>query len=279
MRLLNLTSTSNALKSLGVLLSMSLLAACSSKTDTSREVDTSNYAQLAELTQKNTPEPTTATNQIRIEAIKDTAMQLGAQGGLAWRSAQINKELEAEATHLRNVFNFNALIMENGILPPVLMEGNKTLNQSGPLSIRITDKTYTIEANARFVTAPPTWRDYLITHFKKPDLPNAVLLPKDSKEEDMWREYLAIGWKNGVAQADNIYSENLAKLKRDYEGMILYRKLLAMHMVTPPYIAKTDLGVTGDATHLNIGDKVLRISALPGMNVDSKEWKAYVVEE
>ena len=96
---------------------------------------------------------------------------------------------------------------------------------------------------------------------------------------EIWKEYLDIGWKNGIEQADTIYSENLAKLKRDYEGMILYRKLLAMHMVTPPYVAETDLGVTGDRNHLNIGDKVLRISALPGLNVDSHTWKAFIVEE
>ncbi len=32
--------------------------------------------------------------------------------------------------------------------------------------------------------------------------------------------------------------------------MILYRKLLAMNMVSPPYVSHTDLGVTGDASEI-----------------------------
>jgi defect-in-organelle-trafficking protein DotC len=115
-------------------------------------------------------------------------------------------------------------------------------------------------------------------NFKKPELPNAVLFPKNEEEEKAWKTALADGWEKGIVQADNIYNDNLARLQRDYKGMILYRKLLAMKMVTPPYVAKTDLGVTGDKNNLNIGDKVLRISALPGLETNSKEWKAYVVE-
>lgn len=274
----SLRNNSHIAKIVALVLGLSILAGCSSSKK-KKDIDTTSYSELANLNQTDSPDQGTATTQFRLEAIKDTAMQLGAQGGLAWRSEQINKKVTKQAVHLRNVFNFNALILDNGILPPVLSEGNNTLNLDSPTTIRITDKSYEIVSNARFVTAPPTWRDYIITHFKKPEVPNKVLLPKTKAEKELWEEYLAIGWKNGVEQADTIYSENLAKLKRDYQGMILYRKLLAMHMVTPPYVATTELGVTGDKNHLNIGDKVLRISALPGLNTDSHSWKAFVVEE
>ena len=274
-----LKPTRNAVQLTALILGLFALSACSSSKNKTKKVDTSSYSQLSDLNQKNSPTDGIATTQFRMEALKDTALQVGAQGGLAWRSEKINVDLLKQAKHLRNVFNFNALILDNGILPPVLTQGNNTLNLDSPTTIRITDKSYKIVSNARFDTAPPNWRDYLITHFKKPEVPNKVLLPKTKDEKEIWKEYLDIGWKNGIEQADTIYSENLAKLKRDYEGMILYRKLLAMHMVTPPYVAETDLGVTGDRNHLNIGDKVLRISALPGLNVDSHTWKAFIVEE
>ena len=56
--------------------------------------------------------------------------------------------------------------------------------------------------------------------------------------------------------------------------MILYRKLLAMNIVSPPYVSHTDLGVTGDGHEIHIDDKVLRITALPQLNINSNEWKA-----
>ena len=61
--------------------------------------------------------------------------------------------------------------------------------------------------------------------------------------------------------------------------MILYRKLLAMNMVSPPYVSHTDLGVTGDASEIHIDDRVLRITALPALNVNSEQWRAAVSKD
>ena len=61
--------------------------------------------------------------------------------------------------------------------------------------------------------------------------------------------------------------------------MILYRKLLAMNMVSPPYVSQSDLGVTGDADEIHIDDRVLRITALPALNTNAGEWHAAVAQD
>ena len=71
-----------------------------------------------------------------------------------------------------------------------------------------------------------------------------------------------------------ILEESVARIKEDFKGMVLYRKLLAMNMVSPPYVSNTDLGVTGDGNEIRIDDRVLRITALPALNVNSNEWRA-----
>ena len=91
--------------------------------------------------------------------------------------------------------------------------------------------------------------------------------------------YTAKGWKNGVDQANVILEENIARVKEDFGGIILYRKLLAMNMVSPPFVSHTDLGVTGDASEMRIDDKVLRITALPVLNLNSSEWRAAVAKD
>jgi defect in organelle trafficking protein DotC len=52
-----------------------------------------------------------------------------------------------------------------------------------------------------------------------------------------------------------------------------------MNMVSPPFVSHTDLGVTGDPTEIHIDDRVLRITALPGLNVNSKEWIVAVTKD
>lgn len=255
-----------------------LFTGCASNT-ASKSVNTDNLNELQNLTSTSTPKKTEdSISRIRVEALKETALTLGAQSGLAYRSKQINKDLKGKAQSLRNVFNFGALLLAHGVQPPVLVTGENTLNYESPYVLRISDKNYTIVKPAQFVTAPATWRDYLWMRFKTPELPHKTLLPRDADEEKIWREYVTIGWKNGITQANSIFKTNLARLKRDYDGMLLYRELLAKHMISKPYVAKTNLGVTGDGNSININDQVLRITASSELQTDSKEWKPVLVK-
>ena len=220
-----------------------------------------------------------AMGRIREMALKETALSLGAQAGLAWRAKIIDVELTKQARNLDTIYDFNSLVLEHNILPPVLLEGRNTLNLADAQSIRVSDRTYKVAKQAHFVTTPPTWRQYLWMDYVKPENPNSTLLPKTKTEKQLWVTYTEKGWKNGVDQANTILEESISRVKEDFGGMILYRKLLAMNMVSPPYVSHTDLGVTGDATEIHIDDRVLRITALPALNVNSSEWKAAVAKD
>ena len=69
-----------------------------------------------------------AASQIRYDAIKQTALGVGAKGGLAYRSKEINQMLTAQSQKLDHIFNFNGVILDNDVLPPVLGEGRKPLS-------------------------------------------------------------------------------------------------------------------------------------------------------
>lgn len=214
---------------------------------------------------------------VRNAALRDLAMSLGARGGLAARANQINCILLKNEALLFRLFNFNAMMLDKSVLPPVLVEGRNTLQLSGTDAIRLADRTYQIIAQAKFVTAPPIWRDYLWMSFPPPDAPERFLLPKIPEERVLWRKYTAEGWKCGIQQADLIFRERLNRLKRDYEGMILYRTLLAQNMVSPPFVAEMDMGVTGGGSDLTVNDRVLRITAFPSLQNDSANWKAEII--
>jgi defect-in-organelle-trafficking protein DotC len=214
------------------------------------------------------------TSKIREMALRETALSLGAQSGLAYRAKIIDDQLLRQTRYLDTIYDFNALILENSVLPPVLLESRNTLNLADTQTIRISDRTYKVSKQAHFVTTPPNWRQYLWLDYQKPEYPHLSLLPTNKEEREIWRNNVAKGWEDGVEQANTILEESIARIKEDFSGMILYRKLLAMNMVSAPYVSHTDLGVTGDGHEIHIDDKVLRITALPELNINSNEWKA-----
>jgi len=215
--------------------------------------------------------------KIRLESIKEAALGYGARSGLARRSYEIGKILYDNQPLLDNVFNFNALVLDRSVMPPVLSEAQNALRQPDSDTIRVADAVYRIERQAAFVTAPPTWREYLIREYRyKVDLPTDLLLPKNDGEKKVWEQYVVQGWETGVRQANAIYDQSLARLERDFKGMVLYRSLLAKGMIGRPYVAESNLGVTGDGNSMSVNDRILRITAKPKLETNPAVWKPIV---
>lgn len=211
-------------------------------------------------------------NHIRMQAIRDTALSISARTALAVRGQAINQMIALQTGQLDGVFNFQGLMLEGGIIPPVLLESRNDLTLTDGQNIRVADRTYRIIKQARFTTLPPTWHEYLIMDETRPKPPDVSLLPNTTEEQRVWQASVIEGWDNGVAQANEIYADNLARLKRDYQGMVRYRMLLAQNMVSAPQVAQRDLGVTGGGEALSVNDRILTIKALPSLKSNSGEW-------
>ena len=265
------------IRSLSVLLLVACLVACHRATVQMGNTD--SLAGLQSMANMGGSGVMPSKGKIREMALRETALSLGAQSGLAWRAKIIDNQLTKQARNLDAIYDFNSLVLEHNVLPPVLLEGRNTLNLADTQTIRVSDRTYKVAKQARFITTPPNWRQYIWMDYKKPDCPHVSLLPKTKAEREVWSFYVAKGWNNGVEQGNTILEESIARIKEDFSGMILYRKLLAMNMVSPPYVSDTDLGVTGDGAEIHIDDRVLRITALPALNTNSNEWRAAVAKD
>lgn len=210
---------------------------------------------------------------IRFAALQEAANSLGARSGLAWQARNINFYLNNETIFLNQSFDFNQLLLDHNVLPPVLTEDNESMNVDNDDTLRIAQKTYRILRPARFVTAPPNWRNYLWMSYEQPTLSDRSLLPQTDAETTIWDHYFKKGWREGTEQANDIFTENLNHLKQDMIGMILYRKLLAENMVSAPFVAKAQLGVTGDASQLRINDEIMRITSQSALEPNPEKWK------
>ncbi len=212
---------------------------------------------------------------IRQQALQEAAQSLGMQAGLNQESIAIDAILMGQSEQLDHIFDFNQVMYQDNVLPPVLNKANNLVNiNSEGNTIRIAGETYNILSPARFVTAPPTWRDYIWMSYPKPTLPDRSLLPQNSKEEAFWKANVALGWQQGVNQAISIFTINLNRMDQDFSGMLLYKELLIQNMVSPYYVKTTHQGVTGTGTHMMIDDKTLQITNQPQLLYQTQRWQA-----
>ena len=118
----------------------------------------------------------------------------------------------------------------------------------------------------------PTWREYLVIHSKEPrELPRS-LMPHGDREAKRFREWFNEGWDAGINQAEAEFAKRVAHLRRDYEGMLEHRRLVALGMMSPALIETESLGVTGDIRSMNIGSHDLRIVGDAEFIIDGNPW-------
>ncbi len=234
--------------------------------------ETANADPLEDLAEAIEP------SQIRMDAIKQAALSYGARGGLAKRTEEIRTTLDKKEHILDQVYDFKRLLIPapSGLLiePPIISEGeNATLIETGGQTAAVADKIYSINRNARIVSTPRNWRAYLEREWGKIELPPQVLLPRTNEEKRVWVEYLTKGWEEGVKQADEIFQADLNKLVADYTGMIRYRKLLSMNIVSAPYALQVDRGVTGGGDEMRVGDRAVKITGPSQLKTEAYEWQ------
>jgi defect-in-organelle-trafficking protein DotC len=215
---------------------------------------------------------------LRNDAQKQAALSYGARGGLAAREYQIRKELEMRAPHLDKIFDFRQLLIPapSGLLiePPVISEEQKAMIiSSHGREAAVADRIYNITVQAKIVGTAHSWRNYLERDWSKVTPPPDLLRPANPEERKKWREWVAQGWKLGIAQADEIFQDDLNELTADYQGMIRYRMLLAQGMVSPPYATQHDRGVTGGGKMMRIGDREVLISSMPELVTGTEAWQ------
>lgn len=214
----------------------------------------------------------------RVEAQKEAALSFGLRGGLAWRTYEINQRLQRYAEPLSRTYDFRQLLMSapGGVYvePPVIEEQLEALKIADQgQSAALTDKILTISANARLVTTARDWRTYLERSWGPPELPPNQLLPKTPEEQANWAKWVKEGWGKGIEQADDIFAEDMARLNRDFTGMVRYRKLLAEAVVSAPYAGLVERGVTGGGVEMRIGDRAVSITGPAQLKTQSETWR------
>lgn len=211
-------------------------------------------------------------NGFRLEALREAALGVGARGGLIAQGALINKTLQEVKRNLDVVYDFSPLMIKGRVIPPVLTETREIYTQGDAISLRLAGRSYKVEAQARFASRPPQWREYLSMEYGGVTMPSSTLLPRSAEEQEVWKMAVASGWTQGVKQANEIFELNLNRLNRDYAGMSRYHVLALKRMVTIPVVAEQNMPMNTSGNSMSLDETLLRITALPQFNTDMKDW-------
>ena len=217
--------------------------------------------------------------QIRREVLAEAATAYASQAGYYKRAYDIMRQLEIDSPKLSNRYNFNRVVYvtpkEAGfVVPPIVTRGTGALNinDTGTKSVAA-DEYYRIERPGHIVGVVPTWRDYLVLPLEEPNTPNPDFIPQDAEEKKIWEAYLDEGWLAGVSQADEALKANLNALRRDYLGMIEYRRLVDAGLIKELAIVWEERRSTGDINELFIGERTVKIVDAATFVHNPANWK------
>ena len=169
-------------------------------------------------------------------------------------------------------------MLDGNITPPVVQEIGRSSNIDSPNSMRMSDKTIEIITPSKFVTAAPTWRNYIkIADYQQPEIPHSSVLPKTRLERKLWNKAVIKAWETGIKQADQIFIDQINNMSRDIKGMVLFRILKAKNMISTPTMSTANLGTTGNGSKMRLGDQLARITSQSQLLINDQEnWKAAV---
>lgn len=209
----------------------------------------------------------TAVSLMRPMAVREAAQLVTLQTAMAWRYKQLLAVTEGYGAIMDTAFDFSPLVMAQGdalIMPPLLTRAGASMRIESTGTATAAETTYELLEPARYIASVPNWREFLMADaFPEPEKPHPAVLPKNDTERAIWRAGVREAWAQGLAEADQLYADNVSRMARNYRGVMLYHLLTAQHLLSRIDTASADLGMrmSDDGNKLNIGQKVYRITA------------------
>ncbi len=215
--------------------------------------------------------------ETRRRAMESAARAFGAQAGIRHRGWEIGVILERYAPQLHGVYRFRDLMIRAAgfmVQPPVLAETRDAfILARDHSSAASAGRVVKILSPERIVSAVPTWRDFLERDWPEPAPPAAILFPGTAEERELWEAWVREGWESGALLADEIFSDDLARLNAIFGGIILWHRLEIAGMVTAPDVATASIAATGTGTTLRIAERFVSIDQAARLVADPAAWQ------
>jgi defect-in-organelle-trafficking protein DotC len=167
------------------------------------------------------------------------------------------------ANWLDRTYPFPSLMINEHIVPPVVILTNSRVEKNGPQILELTLGRFEIATPARVTAQAPSWRTYL---FMQSDPENGVDLRPHSKADDgAWKRGYKEGQSIGIAEARSYFEEAERRMRRDFEGMARYHDLASRGAITMPIASQKSkaLQISRDGRVALRGSKTIKIVVSP----------------
>ena len=178
------------------------------------------------------------------------------------------------------IYRFRALIERRHgfvVVPPVVGETERAfrLARDGRQAAAA-KRVVRIVESGRLASAPPHWRDFLVRRWPDVEKPVSVLFPRDDEETQLWAGWVASGWAEGYALADEIFEADLDRLNATFEGLARWGVMHEARMVGAPKVDVSRAGVAGDGRVMRVGETIVRMGEPASLNMRARDWKPLV---
>lgn len=217
-------------------------------------------------------------NNIRISGIRDAAIAIGSQAGAHYEALRFNHFLVENEQSLNSIFDFAPLLIEDDgarLIQPAVVGERQSFARvgDGGQTMRLAAHHYRIEQPAQFVLRSPTWRDYLYYTAPQPEQVDARVKPRTKLERQQFEKFAKLGWDAGVEQARLEIDNRLARLSRDYVGIIRYHLLNIKGYLQDAEVEKDFFPVTGGGDEMVVEDVVLTIKTPSFLDAATQNWR------
>lgn len=222
-------------------------------------------------TQNDKTQEELVSQSLRLKTMANYAKTVAIRSGLRSRINNINEVIKANERNLDAIYDFQPLMIQDRVVPPVISEVTDLYNQPNATQINIAKKRYKIERQARFASTAVNWREYLqfpieTSAFEKFGYIAGDMKPQNKAELQVWHDATMEGWEMGVNQANNILKQALERLNRDFIGMVRFHQFVMQGKLSMPVIAQYKINDTNDGTTMVVDEDLLRITVLPTFN-------------
>lgn len=200
---------------------------------------------------------------LRLDTLALVAYDWGLNEGLYFFHTRNQGRLEEHTTLLDLVADFSPFVINGKLLLPMVSKAQRAYEQISDNQARTFSVSYTLEAPAQLVSAPPSWRNYLFRPLAKPDQPSALLFPRNAQEKQLFEYEFERGWNDGKAQAELVLEQDYHRLETVLEQHWNFRELALQNIVRLPTLSQTHYSTvtSADGKTINVNDVIYQIDS------------------
>ena len=208
-----------------------------------------------------------AFSERRNKELSREAKIVGVLRGKEYRRRELKEILESpEVVQLLDSHHFGPLMVTQNVTAPVIEETNRSLSITDSRAAKSARKTWRVIEGSKIIAGRLTWHTYfhgLSSGQKVKRRVYSYFKPRNRKENEIWEQGFCNGYAQGIDVANDEFVISLNRFVRDYTGMVRYKKLEKLNIISPADVRELRIGtvVQDDRVDIDVRETMIKTEA------------------